>query len=68
MRAYYEIVPGDVPCLGNKSCHIFSRTNQQLSCIDKSVLNVCSSCKCHDESTSHINRCHDPGRAHTLKD
>ncbi len=43
-------------------------TNQQLSRIDKSVLNVCPSCKCHYESTSHITQCRDPGRARTLKD
>ena len=29
---------------------------------------MCPSCKCHDESTSHITRCRDPGRALTLKD
>jgi hypothetical protein len=46
----------------------FQGTNQQLSCIDKSVLNVCSSCKCHDKSTSHITWCHNPGCARTLKD
>jgi hypothetical protein len=46
----------------------FQGTNRQLSCIDKSVLNICPSCKCHDESTPHINRCHDPGRACILKD
>jgi hypothetical protein len=46
----------------------FQGTNQQLSCIDKLVLNVCPSCKCHDKSTSHITQCQDPGRACTLKD
>jgi hypothetical protein len=35
-------------------------TDQQLSCIDKSVQNVCPSCKCHDESISHITQCRDP--------
>ncbi len=45
----------------------FQGTNQQLSCIDKLVLNVCPSCKCHDKSTSHITQCRDPGRARTLK-
>ncbi len=46
----------------------FQGTNQQLSLIDKSVLNVCPSCKCHDESTSYITWCRNPGRARTLKD
>jgi hypothetical protein len=46
----------------------FQGTNQQLSRIDKSVLNVCPSCKCHDESISHITWCRNPGRARTLKD
>jgi hypothetical protein len=46
----------------------FQGTNRQLSRIDKLVLNVCPSCKCHDESTSRITRCRDPGRARTLKD
>ncbi len=46
----------------------FQGTNQQLSCIGKSVQNVCPSCKCHDKSTSHITPCHNPGHAHTLKD
>jgi hypothetical protein len=46
----------------------FQGTNQQLSRIDKLVLNACPSCKCHDEPTSHITWCRNPGRAHTLKD
>jgi hypothetical protein len=46
----------------------FQGTNQHLSCIDKLVQNVCPSCKCHDKSTSHITRCHDPGCASKLKD
>ncbi len=46
----------------------FQGTNQQLSHIDKSVLNVCPSYKCHVKSTSHITWCYDPGRARTLKD
>jgi hypothetical protein len=46
----------------------FQGTNQQLSRIDKSVQNVCPSFKCHDESTSHITRCRNPGRECTLKD
>jgi hypothetical protein len=46
----------------------FQGTNQQLSCLDKSVLNVCPSCKCHDKSTPHITQCSNPGRACTLKD
>ncbi len=46
----------------------FHGTNQQLSGIDILVLNVSLSCKCHDESTSHITWCRDPGCAHTLKD
>jgi hypothetical protein len=43
-------------------------TNGQLSCIDKPVLNVCPSCKCHDESTFHITWCRDPGWTCILKD
>jgi hypothetical protein len=46
----------------------FQGTNQQLSRVDKLVLNVCPSCKCHDKPTSHITWCHNPGRARTLKD
>ncbi len=46
----------------------FQGTNRQLSRIDKVVLNACPSCKCHDESTSHITRCRNPGLARTLKD
>jgi hypothetical protein len=46
----------------------FQGTNQQLSRIDKWVLNVCPSCNCHDESTSHITWCHDPGQTLILKD
>jgi hypothetical protein len=46
----------------------FQGTNQQLSCINKLVLNVCPSCNCHDESTSHITWCRDPGRTRILKD
>jgi hypothetical protein len=34
----------------------------------QSVLNVCPSCRCHDESTSHITRCCNPECACTLKD
>ncbi len=45
----------------------FQGINQQLSRIDKSVLNVYPSCKCHDESLSHITWCRDPG-PRTLKD
>ncbi len=46
----------------------FQGTNRQLSCIDKLVMNVCPSCKCHDEPTSHITQCHNPGWACILKD
>ncbi len=46
----------------------FQGTNRQLSRIDKLVLNVCPSCKCHDESTSHITWCRNPRHARTLKD
>jgi hypothetical protein len=45
----------------------FQGTNQQLACIDKLVLNMCSSCKCHDKSTSHITWCGNPGHACFLK-
>jgi hypothetical protein len=46
----------------------FQGTNRQLSRIDKLVLNVCPSCSCHNESTSHITRCHEPGQTGILKD
>ncbi len=46
----------------------FLGTNQQLSRIDKLVLNGCPSCNCHDVSTSHITWCRDPRRTHILKD
>jgi hypothetical protein len=46
----------------------FQGTNRQLSHIDKLVLNVCPSCKCHNESTSLITWCSDPGRARIFKD
>jgi hypothetical protein len=46
----------------------FQGTTRQLACIDKLVLNMCPSCKCHDKSTSHITWCHDPVHAHILKD
>jgi hypothetical protein len=46
----------------------FQGTNQQLSPIDKLILNASPSCKCHDESTSYITWCCNPGRARTLKD
>jgi hypothetical protein len=32
----------------------FQGTNQQLSCTNKLVLNICPSCDCQDESMSHI--------------
>jgi hypothetical protein len=51
-----------------KHVSYFQGTNQQLSRIDKSVLNVCPSCNCHDESTSHITWCRDPGWTCILKD
>jgi hypothetical protein len=41
---------------------------KELSRIDKSVLNVCPSCSCHDESMSHITWCRDPERTRILKD
>jgi hypothetical protein len=46
----------------------FQGTNRQLSSIDKLVLNVCQSCKCHDKSTPHITWCRGPGRIRILKD
>jgi hypothetical protein len=46
----------------------FQGTNQQLSHIDKLVLNECPSCSCHNKSTSHITRCRDPGWTRILKD
>jgi hypothetical protein len=51
-----------------KHVSTFQGINQQLARIDKLVLNVCPSCKCHDESTSHITWCRDPGCARILKD
>ncbi len=46
----------------------FQETNRQLSPKDKSVLNVCPSCRCHGESTSHITWWCNTGQAHILKD
>jgi hypothetical protein len=46
----------------------FQGTNRQLSRIDKPVLNVCPSCKCHDKSISHITWCPNPGCARKLND
>ncbi len=46
----------------------FQGTNQQLSSIDKLVLNVCPCCNCHDKSMSHITWCRDPERTCILKD
>jgi hypothetical protein len=46
----------------------FQGTNQQLSRIDKSVLNECPSCNFHNKLTSHITRCCNPGRTCILKD
>ncbi len=46
----------------------FQGTNRQLSRIDELVLNACSSCKCHDKSTSHITWYRSLERARTLKD
>jgi hypothetical protein len=66
--ACYEIVPGDVLCLGNKTCLTFSRDQLTAVTHRKLVLNVCPSCNCHDKSTSHITWCPNPGRARTLKD
>ena len=40
----------------------FQGTNRQLSRIDRRILNVCPSCGCPDEATSHITRCRDSGR------
>jgi len=41
----------------------FQGTNRQLSRIDRRILilNVCPSCECPDEATSHITRCRDSG-------
>jgi hypothetical protein len=44
----------------------FQGTNQQLSRIEKLVLNVCPSSNCYDEFTSHITLCCDPGWARIL--
>ena len=46
----------------------FQGTNQQMSPIDKLVLNTCPSCNCHDKSTSQITCCRDPGQTRILKD
>jgi hypothetical protein len=64
MKSFPEMFPVWV----SKHVSHFQGTNRQLSRIYKSVLNVCPSCKCHDESTSHITRCRNPGHARTLKD
>jgi hypothetical protein len=40
----------------------FQGTNRQLSRIDRKILNVCPSCGCQDEATSHITHCRDNGR------
>jgi len=40
----------------------FQGTNRQLSRIDRRILNVCPSCGCPDEATSHITCCRDSGR------
>jgi hypothetical protein len=46
----------------------FNGTNRQLSRWDKTVRNVCPNCNCNDESTTHINRCPDPGRRRVMED
>ncbi len=46
----------------------FQGTNCQLSCISSSVQNVYLSCGCHDEATTHITRCQDPGRSRVFAD
>jgi hypothetical protein len=63
-----EIIPEMFRVWVTKHVSHFQGTKRQLSCIDKLVLNVCPSCKCHDKSTFHITWCCDPGHAHTLKD
>ena len=47
---------------GTKHVSHFQGTNRQLSRIDRKILNVCPSCGCQDEATSHITRCRDKGR------
>jgi hypothetical protein len=63
-----EIVPGDIQCLGNKTCLTFSM-DQSTAVTHRQISSECvfPSCKCHDKSTSHITRCHNPGHARTLK-
>jgi hypothetical protein len=68
MEHVMKLFPEIFRVWGTKHVSHFQGTNQQLSRIDKSVLNVCPSCKCHDESTSRITWCCNPGRAHTLKE
>jgi hypothetical protein len=46
----------------------FNGTNRQLSRWDGTVRNVCPNCNRNDESTTHINRCPDPGRRRVMKD
>ena len=40
----------------------FCGTNRQLARIDSSVKNVCPSCGCRNESSTHLTRCSDPVR------
>jgi hypothetical protein len=68
MERELKLFPEIIRVWVTKHVSHFQGTNRQLSCIDKLVLSVCPSCKCHNESTSHITwRCN-PGRARTLKD
>jgi hypothetical protein len=68
MESVLKLLPEIFRVWVTKHVSHFQGTNQQLSRIDKSVQNVCPSCKCHDKSTSYITWCSNPGRAHTLKD
>ncbi len=67
---YWEGIERVMKLFPEMFCHVshFQGTNRQLSRIDRSILNVCLSCKCHDKSTSHITWCRDPGQTCILKD
>jgi hypothetical protein len=66
MESVLKLFPEMFQVWVTKHVSHFQGANQQLSCIDKLVQNMCPNC--HDESTSHITRCSNPGCACTLKD
>ena len=46
----------------------FNGTNRQILRWDEKVINVCPNCNRPDESTTHINRCPDPGRRSIMEE